>query len=548
MENNAAQPGKGNRIGFLKKERIVQNGSAVRAKCGDVMRLYIRPYKWEYLVGGLFVLVILFSEMYYDFFATFRNGINFWYALFEGHPLSFYSYAKAIPGSTLNRSVSAGAAYDFTIYAFFAIWNFPAWLYERISGNYAETCFPFLVWGKLMLPVVAVVTARGMKKILEFITGTDRDTAAMVYAYSFSGILIMSVYLIGQYDIIGVLFAVYGVYYFLKKDYKRFYLYFGAAITCKYFAILLFVCLVLFHEKRILYIIRNVFAGCYLVLIEKLLFSLGKGHTPVFVATGQTAAAAQGAPVVGVGILSSRVQYLFHLKTFMGVDVMSVFMFLLALIWVYCYLQKREETYAFYYKVIYTAFCVNAVFILYTASTPYWAVLMVPYMMLMIYGRAENRKINLLLETVGTGSFILWHFAREPYFFTSENCDGMLFYYLLGKPPFYRQGLSAAMNELAKDGAALASPINMIRSVFYVCMLIMLIINFPGFNKGKNDFVNRREEVGMRGLLAFRTVCVVGALLLPLAGYVAQVALAGTLVSLQTENHILNAILPHLVN
>lgn len=540
---------------------MVKALSNVKIKCSNAIKLYVIPYKWEYIFGSIFVLLILFSEMYYDFFATFRDGINFWYALFEGHPLSFYSYARAIEGATPNRVVLCGAAYDFTIYAFFAVWNFPAWLYERISGNYAESCFIFLAWGKLMFPVLAVITAGGMKKILEFITGDNEDTAAMIYAYSFSGILIMAAYFIGQYDIIGVMFAVYGVYYFLKKDYRKFYLLFGAAVSCKYLAFFMFICLVLLHEKRILYIIRNTMIGCYLVIIEKILFAFGKSYESIHSAIEQQAVTAQNmateavaaqagtsGELVAVGLLPTRIQYLFHLKTYMGVDVLSVFMFLMGLIWVYCYLQKREETYQFYYKVIYIAFCINTIFIIYTASTPYWAIVLVPWMFLMIYCRADNRKINLLLETVGIGSFIIWHFAREPYFFISGNCEGMLLYYLLGKPFYYTKGLSSIMAKLSEEGTALSAPINMIQSVFYTCMLIMLIINLPIFNKQKSKFVREPDEVGMRGLLAFRTVCMVGALLLPLSVYIIQVVFSGSIGNYQTENQVLNVVLECLRN
>lgn len=533
--------------------KIKLRWSRIWQQCRRCENQYIKPYRWEYIFGGILVLLILFSEMYFDFFATFRNGINFWYALFEGHPLSFYSYASAIEGATPNRVITCGAAYDFTIYLFFAVWNFPAWLYEKISGNYAESCFLFLAWGKLMFPVLAIVVAGGMKKILEFITGSEKDAVSMVYAYSFSGILVMAAYFISQYDIIGVVFAVYGVYYYLKKDYKRFYLYFGVAITCKYFALLLFICLILFYEKRILYIIRDVAAGCYLVLIEKGLFLFGKNYESIHAVSSQAeaveTAAAQGGVspnIVGVGLLPSRIQYLFHLKVGMGVDVLAVFMFLLALIWVYCYLQKREESYSFYYKVIYIAFCTYAVFIIYTASTPYWAILMIPYLFIMIYCRTDNRKINLLLETVAMGCFIFWHFAREPYFFVSANCEGMLFYYLLGEPYYYQDGLAYIMHILSKEGEMLASPINMIRSVFYVCMLLLLIINLPCFNKQEKFDLQAVEEPGMRGLLAFRTVCVTGALMLPVLVYIIQVTCGDFISNVQTGNHLLDVILPLL--
>lgn len=547
MENKIGQLRKKVESKYYNRQKISHMTLQISEKWNDCLRLYIDPYKWEYLFGGIFVLLILFSEMYFDFFATFRAGVNFWYALFEGHPLSFYSYTRAFAGATPNRTITCGAAYDFTIYAFFAIWNFPAWLYERISGNYAESNLIFLIWGKLMLPMIAVMVARGMRKVLEFVTGNDRDTAAMLYSYFFSGILIMAAYFVGQYDIIGVLFAVYGLYYFLKEDYKKFYLYFGAAITCKYFAVFLFVCLVLLYEKRILYIIRDLIAGCYLVFIEKLFFSLGRSYDSIHMVTAETVQEVSDG-VVGVTLLPTRIQYLFHLKTSMGVDVLSVFMFIVALIWVYCYIQKKEKTYSFYYKVIYVAFCINTVFILYTASTPYWAILIVPHMILMIYCRTDNRKINILLELVGTGSFIIWHFSREPYLFTSENCEGMLLYYLLGRPYFYRRGFSSVMACLTEEGAILTAPVNLIRSVFYTCMLILLIINFPAFNRGENDFRNREEEIGMRGLLVFRTVCMIGLLLLPLAGYVIQVMAGGFFRSISTDNQILNSILPHIIN
>ena len=503
----------------------------------DAIKKYIFPYKAEYILGSIFVIIILWSEMYYDFWATYRNGINFWYALFEGHPLSFYSYAGAIQGATPNRVMICDAAYDFTIYLFFAVWNFPAWLYERISGNYAESCFVLVAWGKLMMPVIAVIVAGGMKKILEFITRNDNDTANMIYAYLFSGILIMAAYFIGQYDIIGVMFAVYGLYYYLKEDYKKFYLFFGIAITCKYFALFLFICLVLLYEKRLVYIVRDIVAGCWLVLLEKVIFSLGKSYEsihPSMVAENLN----DTVSIVGTNLLSDRITYLFHLKMPMGVDVMSVFVFLIGLIWTWCYLIKREEKYSFYYRVIYIAFCINTVFTLFTASTPYWAILIVPYMFLMIYCRGTNRKLNILLETVGISCFIIWHFAREPYFFSSKNCEGMLFYYLLGQPFYFEEGFSVALSKIAESGAV-SSIISMIRSVFYACLLIMLVVNFP---KREDNYISEKQEPGMRGLLLLRMVCMIGLLLIPVIVYVIQVLFNGTLCQIETSNQVMNEI------
>lgn len=490
----------------------------------------LAPYKWEYLFGIIFVGIILFSEMYEDFFATYRHGINFWHALAEGHPLSFYSYAKAIHGATPNRGIGSGAAYDFTIYAIFAIWNFPAWIYEKISGNLAESCLLCLLWGKTMLAAVACISAAGVKKIYEFITGDREGAKTILYVYLFSGILVLSAFFIGQYDIIGVMFAVYGVYYYLKGDYKKFYLFFALAITCKYFAVLLFVCLVVLYEKRLLYIIRDMVLGCWLVPVEKFLFSLGKNYAEIHPELEM--AVKSNKRVVATGILSTRMGYLFSLQYHMGVDSISLFVVAIGLLLAYCYLQKREENYAFYYKTVYVSFAANIFFIIFTASPPYWAVLIVPWLVLMIYCNGENIKLNMVAETIGVCAFLVWRMGREPYFFKSSCCEGMLMYYLLGQPYYYGNGAGEVMHLLMEG--TLASAFNLCRYAFYTCMIILIVINFPGVKKIK--YVKRPQEVGMRGLLAFREVCVIGIMLLPIIVYVIQVVFAGQIRDINVGN------------
>ncbi len=503
----------------VEKRGKMKKIKAFAQRTGVTIKEYTMPYQWEYLFGGIMVFFILYASMYDDFFATYRHGLNFWYALTEGHPLSFYSYAKAIPGATIHRSINSGAAYDFTIYAFFAVWNFPAWLYERISGNTAESCLLCLMWGKTMLAVVSIAGAVGVRKIHAFITGDREGSKTALYAYLFSGILLMSVYYVGQYDIIGVVFAIYGVYYYLRKDYKKFYLFFAAAISCKYFAILVFVCLVLLCEKRILYIIRNMALGCWLVVAEKFLFSLGKSYAQIH--PEAQAAAQSGNKVVATGILSSRMGYLFSFQIDMGVDNLSVFVLAIGLLCAYCYLQKREENYAFYYKAVYAAFAANVFFAIFTSNPPYWVVLVVPWMMLAIYCNGEHLKLNVIAETIGTCSFLIWHMGREFYMFRSWGFESMLMYYILGKPHHYRKGAGDVMQVLMEG--KLSVLFSLCRYAFYTCMIILVVVNFPRANKAR--YV-KQQEAGMRGLHIFREVCVVGILLLPVVVYVIQVVFA----------------------
>lgn len=77
---------------------------------------YVYSYRLAYFLGGFVLFLILFGELYYVFLVTCRASINFWYALFKGQPLSFYSRVAEIGGGTPNREALSGAAYDFTIY------------------------------------------------------------------------------------------------------------------------------------------------------------------------------------------------------------------------------------------------------------------------------------------------------------------------------------------------------------------------------------------------------------------------------------------------
>lgn len=523
----------------IMKQRYMEWGRGVNR----IYQMYIRPYKWEYLIGGFFTAILLFSTLYNDFLYTFRNGINFWYALSEGHPLSFYSYAKAIGGSTIYREWTCGAAYDFTIYLFFAVWNLPAWIYEKISGNYAETCLLCMIWAKFMYVPIAVGCARGIKKIYEFVTGDRTDSAAVVFSWLFSGFLLLGTYFIGQYDIIGVVFAIWGVYYFLKKDYKKFYIYFAVAITCKYFAVLIFVPLILLHEKRIFYIIRDFVIGFSMVAFEKVLFSFGKSYKQIHGLVQNTSKGTK--QVVGVSLLSDRVNYLFYTKIDWGNSVVYLFFIGMALICLYCYVQKREENYSFYYKVVYITFAVYATFFLFTSTTVYWIILLQPWLLLMIYCQGNNRKINLLLEWGLVVTFIIMNMFTGPAFFNSAVMEGMTLFYLLGRPAFFPLGISTILQILQESRGSWTIIYNILLSGFVGFMIMLAILNWP--RQANLQYVRETDEPGIRGVMIFRVLCFCGILMIPVVIYFCQVLLEDYIRNLQVQGDMLNRILQTLI-
>lgn len=89
---------------------------------------------------------------------------------------------------------------------------------------------------------------------------------------------IFAVFIFGQYDIIGVFFALVGFLYYLKKKFLQFAIFFSIAISFKYFALVIYIPLVLLIEKTPLKIIRYFLIGLTIVFFQLLLY----WHSEIF--------------------------------------------------------------------------------------------------------------------------------------------------------------------------------------------------------------------------------------------------------------------------
>lgn len=106
-------------------------------------------------------------------------------------------------------------------------------------------------------------------------------------------------------------------------------------------------------------------------------------------------------------------------------------------------------------------------------------------------------------------------------------------YYLLGKPHFYRNGMGDVMHVLMEG--TLAAAFNLCRYAFYTCMIALVVVNFP--RAGKTRYVKQPQETGMRGLLIFREVCVIGLILSPIILYIVQVIFAQQIMDVNVGNN-----------
>ena len=169
----------------------------------------------------------------------------------KGHITDFYSACVDTDGLY-------GANYLPTTFIVFAIWNIPMKLFGLLPQYMGDWSVVFAFWNKLLPTICYFVSGYLMYHITVCRLGFDKKkgiiTAFLFYTTPMS---FFSQFLFCQYDIFTVLFMLLAMNHYFKKvmskkDVLLFTLYFGIAVTFKYFAIIIFVVLLLLRFKNVL--------------------------------------------------------------------------------------------------------------------------------------------------------------------------------------------------------------------------------------------------------------------------------------------------------
>lgn len=115
---------------------------------------------------GLVMLICLVNYCYVDLQMIVRHSLNIWDCLFTGHIFDFYrTGSELLIGRTNPRA--GEVPYDIWVYVPFAVWNFPIYLWERITGLTFETNLGALLWARIgdLIPFAGSLWA--ITKLLE---------------------------------------------------------------------------------------------------------------------------------------------------------------------------------------------------------------------------------------------------------------------------------------------------------------------------------------------------------------------------------------------
>lgn len=222
-------------------------------KCNLHIQKYIKNLTvLDYILFGLIALFCFLLFSHVDASTTAHNASTY----LNGNILNFYSACHDLHGGY-------GANYLPTTFIFYALWDIPLKLFSLLPESWGVWSAGFTLWSKLLPTIFYFFSAYIIYKIcLLRLKLNIKDSKLAVILFLTSPIGFYSQFIFGQYDIFTVFFMILGIYYYFdqslsRKSLYRFVLFFSIAITLKYFAILIFLVLLLLKEKRIWMIIKN---------------------------------------------------------------------------------------------------------------------------------------------------------------------------------------------------------------------------------------------------------------------------------------------------
>lgn len=432
----------------------------------------------------LTAVIICFFTMYYaDITVTARFSMTYLDSLSDGRLLSFYDNALA------TGIAPEGAVYDIGMYVLFAVWGLPVWLLQKvfIVDFFSLGC---LLWFKLFLVLAALISGKQVQEIVEKLHfGQDiHKQAGVFYLLSFN--LLLPVLVVAQYDILPVVFILYGVRFYLEKEDRKFILCFAVAMTMKPFAVLPFIALVLLKEKRILHITIKIFAGLLPVFICKVTYSLFS----------------EGYRISCGSFLEQSLPALLKVSVSTGNTEVSLFCLALFGIYIYSYSWKEGKDSRINSRIaVMVVAGVWAVFSIFAAITPYWIVYLAPFLTFAVFIVQQERiELALILDLFINLSFTVIFIMKYSWVYGGSKTYSYLIFKPLYDAFFLKRDCVTVAGILRKFQVETVLPV--IGAMLSISITYLMLLGFWGCKEVSKDFTVKINPWHFR----IRVLCLYG--------------------------------------
>ena len=470
--------------------------------------------RWIIVGSAIYLLVCLiffYSFIYNDIIETMRMGIDVWYSLFDGK-LNYF-YARRTPVDAIAYPKIVQGVYDFPIYIVFALWNFPLWIAENFFDVDVFRSPVCLMWGKTLLLVASVLIAGALYRLCRTLEINENNSLFAVFLFLTSNFFMSSIIMMSAYDIVVLYFAILGINYYFKGNMKKFTLCFMCAIPLKFFALLIFIPLVLLREKRIWRIVVYLIESVLPILVFRLFI-------PCRAVFEDPSSAAISLGNIFESTELSNLAFLYTVTYEWTTSLSRIYLSLgfWGALYLICYLYKPDSEEKIKKWGIYVCFLTFVNLFITCMTHPYWIMLLLPFIVIIMAKNSQYIYANLVLETLMTWGMLLAQIFKFPWCFGSAIVAGMFWPSLLGEmEEFTGYTVMNVLKRLGMEGAQ-GYLIGAGCTVFFGCIMLFAVLNFPKMKK-ELPIINKGEAPA-GWLMVMRMISGVALALVPIALYV----------------------------
>lgn len=293
-----------------------------------------------------------------------------------------------------------------------------------------------VLWYKLCIPVFLILCMHEMERIAEILEIDNKKIKWIHFLFVTSVLVALPIFHIAQTDAMYLLFMLKGFHALLKGDTKKFLLWSAISVSFKVITLFMIIPLILLEEKKIFYVLRNLIVVCIIIPVQQVAYRVvARLNTVLFsVQPEAVSRAVTSETVVGQteelgGFYShfyNKVLY-FEFPAVRKGYVASLLIVLFVLLCIWCYTVKKEETVGWKQKCLYVAAISLMLFFVMSSPSPYWIVIMYPFLFLLIYTNTDRLRVNLILEKAFTLTMFLVYIINTYWVYGGSQSFDWLF-------------------------------------------------------------------------------------------------------------------------
>lgn len=445
----------------------------------DLFKNTEKVAKVDWILFFVISIILFVSFIYWDLFATVTHANNFTTVIRQLKFMDFYKFNYLFEV----KGVQTMVCYDLPIYIFFMIWNFPLWILEHLFKIDILNNILCILWMKTLLISFLIGCSLIIQKICQEIKINKQYIKWIMLIFLSSPLIFSSLFIMTQYDIIALFFILLGIYYYIKKDYKKFLLFFAIAIPLKLFALFVFIPLVLLIEKRITRDIIYFILGGSILFISKFI--------SMFMPYYKESTAVFNDDMIGILLNTSIFKINFGMA--------SLFIAVYIAICIFCYMKELKTKEEINKYAIYIPFITYGFLFLLVSCNPYWLLYTTPFFAIMLFQNGKNYKTNLILDIFYSGSTILIQSCVFFWCYKAMQIDNLVIPAIFGKRTLEAMNYKNVYEVLSVFNIDKYMPI--LFAINLTTMLAMIIINFPQKNSPDQKIKIERSLVWLRMLI-----------------------------------------------